>query len=203
MQLMHRLARRRADAAKQSHAPRRARLAVGLVTLASTALIGGGALAGTASAGVVPIAQCGLNAAVTLAPALTTTTHTVGGNMQGTLSNCSLNGAALPGTGQFFANSLTGPASTASESLTGQATVIWPASANLNASIGNFTINVNAQGVATYSGTILAGAFKGQHLRGQYHIELQSTVIEGGTKTTVQNVFSFPTTPLQVLVNFG
>jgi hypothetical protein len=198
----HRLARRRANG-EQPHAPRRGRLTLGLATLASTVLIGAGALAGTASAGVVPIASCGLNAAVSLAPALTTTTHTVGGNIQGTLSNCSLNGAALPGTGQFFANSLTGPASTTSESLTGQATVIWPASANLNASIGSFTINVNAQGVATYSGTILAGAFKGQHLRGQYHIDRQSTVTEGGTKTTVQNVFSFPTTPLQVLVNFG
>lgn len=199
MQLTHRRARRRA--AQPSHSPRRARLTLGLATLASTALIGGGALAGTASAGVVPVANCSLSADVTLAPALTNTTHTVGGNIQGTLSNCSLNGAALPGSGQFFANSLTGPASTTSESLTGQAIVIWPASANLNASVGTFTINVNAQGLATYSGTIQAGAFKGRRLRGQYQIARQSTVDEGGYTATVQNVFS--TSPLQVLVNFG
>lgn len=201
MHLTHRLARRRANAAQQPRSPRRGRLALGLATLASTALIGGGALAGTASAGVVPVANCSLSAAVTLAPALTTTTHTVGGNIQGTVSNCSLNGQALPGTGQFFANSLTGPASTKSESLTGQAIVIWPASANLNASIGNFTIKVNKQRLATYSGTIQAGAFKGQRLQGQYQIAQQSKVNEGGYKATVQNVFS--TSPLQVLVNFG
>lgn len=199
MHLTHRLARRRANAAK--HSPRRARLALGLATLASSALIGGGALAGTATAGIVPVANCSLNAAVTVAPALTKTTHTVGGNIQGTLSNCSLNGEALSGTGQFFANSLTGPASTKSESLTGQAIVSWPASANLNASVGNFTINVDAQGLATYSGTIQAGAFRGQRLRGQYQIAQQSTVNEGTYKATVQNVFS--TSPLQILVNFG
>jgi len=198
--LTHRLARRRANAA-QPRSPRRARLALGLATLASSALIVGDALAGTAAAGIVPVANCSLNATVSLAPALTRTTHTVGGNIQGTLSNCSLEGSALPDGGQFFASSLYGPASTTSESLTGQAVIVWPASAHLNASVGNITIRVNAQGLATYSGTVLAGAFTGQRLQGQYQIAQQSNVNEGTYTATVQNVFS--TSPLQILENLG
>src|SRR4051794_41906781 len=120
MHLTHRHARRRTDAAKQPHSARRARMALGLATLASSALIGGGALAGTASAGVVPVANCNLSAAVTLAPALTTTTHTVGGNIQGTLSDCSLNGGAPARTGQVFAHNPTGPAPTKSAALAGE-----------------------------------------------------------------------------------
>ena len=182
----------------------RRRLGLALAALASSAFLGGGALAGSAVAGIVPVTSCHLTATVTLAPPLTSIAHNVGGNIQGTLSGCSLQGAALPDTGQLFVSSLTGSASTTSESLSGgQATIIWPASANLNPSVANFSVSVNANRLATYSGKVLAGAFKGLRLHGQYKINSQSTVNQGGYNATVQMVGSPATGPLQILENLG
>ena len=187
----------------QPRSGRRRRLLVAVTTLASSMAIAAGALAGPAAAGIVPVASCHLNATVTLAPTLTTVSHTVGGNIQGTVSACGLNGSSLPDTGQFFANSLTGPASKTSESLSGQAVIIWPASANLNPSVAAFSISVNANGLATYSGTVQAGAFTGQRLQGKYKIVRQATVNQGGYNATVQTVVSPTTGPLQILENLG
>ena len=107
MHLMHLSARRPVNRA-QRRSPRRARLALAAATLGSSALLGGGVLAAPAMAGFAPVAQCSVSAIVTIGPALTKKAHTVGANIQGTVSNCTIDGNPVSGTGSFFASSLTG-----------------------------------------------------------------------------------------------
>jgi hypothetical protein len=131
------------------------------LALAATALVS--ATAGTAQAaaprGYVVVAQCsGLSGTITYTPALRKKVKAVQETISGTLSGCVGQGTPLSGTGTFNAT-LSGNASTTSNSQHGTFVINWPSF--YNPTTGNVSTAGPSAGQYTASGSDTAGAFTG------------------------------------------
>jgi hypothetical protein len=131
--------------------------------------------------GYSPLEEC-LNwtGTVKFFPALTATSHTVTAVLNGTLSNCNLEGTGQTFSGTVFGD-LTGTATKTKATLTGNVAVTWPQDANLNPTIAPISISTSASNAYSFAGTVSAGAGTGDQLWGSYDVISKSSV-PGGTQ---------------------
>lgn len=162
----------------------------------------GSAYASTASHvrpnGWSPVEEC-LNWSGTIQyfPGLTTTSHPVTAVINGTASNCSLDG-----TGQTYSASvfgvLTGSGVKSNVTLSGNVAVTWPADANLSPSIAPISITKTGTQAYQFYGMVNAGAFTGAgRLQGSYDV-ISTQKVNGGNQ---QNILG--SQPFGIWENFG
>jgi hypothetical protein len=161
----------------------RAAAVAGMMTLAAGTAGTAFAATGIAPHSYVPSEEClTWSGTVNYFPALTTTSHAVTAVVNGTLSNCNLNGTGQTFSGTVFGE-LTGTATKGAAKLTGNLAVTWPSDANaptgLSPTISPVSIT-SASGTYNIVGTISAGAGTGEQLWGSYAKTGQSAV-PGGT----------------------
>jgi hypothetical protein len=171
-------------------------LALALAAVASASL------AGTAQAGYSTVQQCtSLSGTIHYAPALKSAAGAVTETITGTVSGCSGQNGAQPGSGTFFAQLSSPAASKTVNNESGTFVINWPAASGLNPTTGRIsTIGPNA-GLYLANGQDTAGAYTGAVLSTSFVITGQTL---GGKKHNQVVGESFVNAlPLAIKVNFG
>ena len=146
--------------------------------------------------GFAPTEQC-LNWSGTIEsfPGLTKASQSVTDVIQGTLSNCNLDGTGQTFSGTFF-GTLSGNATKSAASLSGHVAVSWPQDSGLSPTIAPIAVSGSAQAYSL-SGTIGNGAGTGEQLQGSYDV-ISKQAVNGGTSQSFVG-----SAPFEIEVNEG
>ena len=142
------------------------------ISLASALVLGMGAVVAAPSGAAVPVNKCAkAKGAATITPGLTAVKHNQTVNAKGTLSSC-LPVKATGGSGTINASiklvgGSCGGLATGGQKLKGIAKSVWKNKKTSSYSLTFLTGKGKAVVVATITGTVTAGLFKGHKVTGQ------------------------------------
>jgi hypothetical protein len=175
---------------------RRALCGVAVAGVLTATLAGAGtALAGTTrTSGLAPTEECtSWTGTVQYFPALTSKSQKVTAVLQGTLSDCNLQGTPQTFSGNVF-GVLSGTATSGRASLSGRLAVTWPSDANLEPTIVPISLT-GSSGQYSFSGTVSAGTGTGLDLNSSYD-KVSAKKASDGTQQKIIGA-----TPFGIFVN--